>query len=296
MEKPWRDLKQADQTVSDVAILGIPFDGAVSASRGAAAAPNRIRELSKIMPPFSEEGIDLRGLKISDCGNVPPTLDWQQYFRDVEEQAARLMQTSPFCLFLGGDHSVTIPLVKAFAAQNYPGRVGIIHLDAHCDLMDSYGGHIWSHACTQRRSLEQENISAAHLALLGIRSYESDELDFLREHPEITVIGARKYFRQGLQSSVDEICSALRGAACVYLSLDIDLLDPAYAPGTGTPEGGGLSTREVMEITSLFCRRLPVKAMDIVELSPPLDSSDITSWAALKIIYEILSVRSLKEL
>jgi len=288
----WRDLKNVEPADSDIVILGIPFDGAVSASRGAAAAPDRIRELSKVLPPFTEEGIDLRGLKLSDRGNVAPTLDWERFFREVEQQAARRLLNSRFCLFLGGDHSVTIPLVKAFAARHAPDPVGIIHMDAHCDLMDSYGGHIWSHACTQRRSLEQKNISAAHLGLVGIRSYEAEELAFLSEHPEITVISARKNFRQGLQASAEQICRALAGLSSVYLSLDIDILDPAYAPGTGTPEGGGLSTREVIEMIGLFCRRLPVKAMDIVEVSPPLDHADITSWAALKIIYELFGARS----
>jgi agmatinase len=287
VDKPWRDLKQVELADSDIAIMGIPFDGAVSASRGAAAAPGRIRELSKILPPFSEEGIDLRDLKIADRGNVPLTLHWERFFQEVEEQAAQLLQASPFSLFLGGDHSVTIPLVKAFASRHASGPVGVIHLDSHCDLMDCYDGHIWSHACTQRRSLEQANLAANHLALLGTRSYEAEELTFLRDTPSVTLISARRFFRQGLNAAVEQICAAMAQVCAVYLSLDIDVLDPAYAPGTGTPEGGGLSTRDVMELVGAFLNRLPVQAMDIVEVSPPLDHADITSWAALKIIYEL---------
>lgn len=295
VEKPWRELKRVELADSDIAILGIPFDGAVSASRGAAAAPDRMRELSKILPPFTEEGIDLRGLKISDRGNVPFTLHWERFFKEVEEQAAHLLQSSAFGLFLGGDHSVSIPLIKAFAAHHASGPVGVIHLDSHCDLMDCYGGHIWSHACTQRRSLEQANIAAEHLALVGIRSYEAEELAFLRENPAVTVIGARCFLRQGLTKTVEQVCAAMAKASNVYLSLDIDVLDPAYAPGTGTPEGGGLNTRDLMELIGAFLNRLPVKAMDIVEVSPPLDHSDITSWAALKVIYELFGAVTLRK-
>lgn len=290
VETPWRELQQAELKDCHLALLGIPFDGAVSAFRGAAAAPGRIRELSKILPPFTEEGADLRGFKVSDLGNIPPTLNWEHFFMEVEQQAAALMQAAPFSLFLGGDHSVTIPLIKAFAARHAPHPVGVIHLDSHCDLMDSYGGHIWSHACTQRRTLEQGNIAPAHLALVGIRSYEADEIDFLKAHPEVMLIGARQHYCQGLPATVEKVCAALAPVSAVYLSLDIDVLDPAFAPGTGTPEGGGLSTREVMELVKAFCVRLPVKAADVVEVSPPLDHSDITSWAALKIIYELFGV------
>ncbi len=294
-EKPWRELKQVGLSDSDIAILGIPFDGAVSASRGAAAAPGRIRELSKILPPFSEEGIDLRGLKVADRGNVPLNLHWERFFQEVEDQAARLLQAGAFGLFLGGDHSVTIPLLKAFSSRHCSGPVGVIHLDSHCDLMDQYGGHAWSHACTQRRSLEQANIALDHLALVGIRSYEAEELTFLRNNPAVTLIGARQFFRQGSAGTVDQICAAMAKVSAVYLSLDIDVLDPAYAPGTGTPEAGGLSSRDLMELVGALINRLPVKAMDLVEVSPPLDHSDITSWAALKIIYELFGAITLKK-
>ncbi|MEW5785946.1 MAG: agmatinase [Bacillota bacterium] len=287
---PWDEIGRTAPAQSDLIILGVPFDGAVSASRGAAAAPDRLRELSRILPPFSEEGKDLRHLKLADQGNVALTLRWERFFDEVERQAATALQTGRFCLFLGGDHSVTIPLIKAFASYHSAVPVGIIHFDSHCDLMDEYDGHPWSHACTQRRSLEQPNILPDHLALVGIRSYEAAELEFIRANPAITVIGARKLYCQGLPKTLDQICSAMAGAAVVYLSLDIDVLDPAFAPGTGTPEGGGLSTREVIELIRALLTRLPVKAADIVEVSPPLDCSDITSWAALKIIYEIFAV------
>ena len=291
-EAPWREMTLTILGDSDLNILGVPFDGAVSASRGAAAAPDRIRALSGILPPFSEDGTDLRGLKLADLGNVAFSLNWEEYFGAVEHRAAELLKTGKACLFLGGDHSVTIPLVKAFAGCYQSAPVGVIHFDSHCDLMESCDGHHWSHACTQRRSLELPNLAPEHLALVGIRSYEAGELEFLRENPAITVIGARQLFREGLSCILERIFNAMEGVPAIYLTLDIDVLDPAFAPGTGTPECGGLSTREVIELIREIVSRLPVKAVDIVEVSPPMDHSDITSWAALKIIYELFAALS----
>jgi len=288
-EQYWCSLTAGELQSSDVSILGVPFDGAVSGSRGAARAPCQIRELSKKMSPFSEEGLDLRSLTIFDQGNVPPDLDWERYFDTVYRQAFRLLSAGGFSLFLGGDHSVTIPLAGAFCDRYKDEPVGMIHLDSHCDLMDQYNGHRWSHACPQRRFLEHDNASPESLVMVGIRNYEEEELDYLRKTPEITVIGARQFHHKGHNAALEQIINALRGIETVYLSLDIDVLDPAFAPGTGTPEGGGLTTREAIEIVRAALAELPVKAMDIVEVAPPLDHSNITSLSALKIIYEVFA-------
>lgn len=294
-DKYWRDFTVETAAKSNIQILGVPFDGAVSNARGAAKAPARIRELSKTAPPFSEEGIDLRSLVISDRGDVPVSLDWEEYYCEVRKQAAEAVAAGGFTLFLGGDHSVTIPLATAFAGHYRPEAVGMIHLDSHCDLMDIYDGHRWSHACPQRRFLEQENTSPRHMALLGIRSYEAAELEFIKANPGLTVITARQYDWQGREASLEQIRQAMRGLKVIYLSLDIDVLDPAYAPGTGTPEAGGLTTREVIELVRAIVTDLPVKGMDLVEVAPPLDHADITSWAALKIIYEVFAALITRE-
>lgn len=285
----WRGLKTGNPDHSDVLILGVPFDGAVSNARGAAEAPDRLRELSIKTPPLSEQGLDLRELVICDQGNVTVDPDWNRYYNQVEQQAAELMAKEKFLLFLGGDHSVTIPLGKAFAEHYSSETVGMIHLDSHCDLMDIYDGSHWSHACPQRRFLEHENISPDNLVMVGIRNYEAEELVFLKDNPAITVIGARQCYFQDHKLIMEQIYKAMRGIGAVYLSIDIDVLDPAFAPGTGTPEAGGLSTREVIEMTREIVINLPVKAVDLVEVAPPIDHSNITSWSALKIIYEIFS-------
>ncbi|MDW7738901.1 MAG: agmatinase [Bacillota bacterium] len=291
MEKkePWREIKTGAPQKSDIIIYGVPFDGAVSNLSGAAEAPNRIRKLSAILPPFSEEGTDLRDLIIADQGNACSSDDWSSFYRKVKKEAFDLIASERFNLFLGGDHSVTIPLAGAFAEHYHPHKVGMIHLDSHCDLMDTYDGRNWSHACPQRRFLELDNTSPDNLVLIGIRSYEAEEREFLKENPSIKVIGARQFHYSGLEYTLETVYQAMQDVKAVYISLDIDVLDPAFAPGTGTPEAGGLMTREVIEIVRELIINLPVKSMDLVEVAPPVDHSDITSWAALKIIYEVFA-------
>lgn len=284
---PWGGLSADSVEEADLVVMGIPFDGAVSAGRGAAAAPDRLRELSQILPPVTEEGMVFSSLKLWDEGNVPAHLNWEKYFGEVKLQAYNLITREKFCLFLGGDHSISIPLEMAFAEAHAGEKVGIIHFDSHSDIADEYDGHRWSHACTQRRALELPNVEPTGLTLVGIRSYLEDELEFLAKHPEIRVISAREIYCQGLAHTYTVINERYRDYRSIYFSIDIDVLDPAFAPGTGTPEGGGLSTRELMELVKEIITHLPVKAVDIVEASPPLDCANITCWAALKVIYEI---------
>jgi agmatinase len=285
---PWSGLSVSNIEEADVIVMGVPFDGAVSAGRGAASAPDCLRELSKILPPATEEGTVFRGLRICDEGNVPTNLDWEKYFGGVNKRAYDIIEQSKFCLFLGGDHSVSIPLQSAFDRAHPRENIGIITFDAHCDIADEYDGHRWSHACTQRRALELPNVRPDSITLVGVRSFMEDELEFLGKNPDIRVITAREIYKEGFEHTFKAISERCQDCQAIYLSIDIDVLDPAFAPGTGTPESGGLSTRQLMELVREMMARLPVQAVDVVEVSPPLDSSNITSWAALKVIYEIL--------
>ena len=284
---PWGESFVHSVEEADVIIMGVPFDGAVSAAKGAAAAPDCLRELSKILPLVTEEGRVFHSLKIRDEGNVPAHLNWEQYFGEVNKRAHDIITRGKFCIFLGGDHSVSIPLESAFSRAHAQEKIGIIHFDAHCDLADEYDRHRWSHACTQRRALELPNVKPKGLTLVGIRSFMVDELEFLEKNSGIRIINAREIYKQGLGYTFKTINERYQDYQAIYCSIDIDVLDPAFAPGTGTPESGGLSTRELMELVREIMAQLPVQAMDIVEVSPPLDSSNITSWAALKVIYEI---------
>jgi agmatinase len=278
----WSGLISLDPD-AEVGVLGVPFDGAVCYRKGAAFGPARIRELTPHLANCAEEGQPLT-LRVRDYGDVPPDLEWNRYFEAVEDRAGEALR-HPLALFLGGDHSVSIPLMRAF--DHVVGEAfGVLHFDAHPDLFDTYDGHRWSHACTERRALELPGLDPQHLVFVGIRSICAEEWEFLNQHPEIAYHTARQCYRRGIEAIAEEVMGRLQDVAAVYLTLDIDGLDPAYAPGTGTPEGGGLSTRDLLELVRAIVRELPVRAMDVVEVAPPLDHADMTSFAALKVIYE----------
>jgi agmatinase len=277
----------SDDPAAEVGVLGVPFDRAVSFRGGTTFAPAKMRELTPHLANATEEGQPLT-LRVRDYGDVAPDLEWPRYFQTVEEWALDVLR-HPLALFLGGDHSVTIPLLQAFD-RVVDGPFGVLHFDAHFDLFDSYDGHRWSHACTERRALESPGLDPWRLVFVGQRCFPQEELDFLQAHPEIVYYTARQCYREGIEAIAEQVVEQLKDVQAVYFTLDIDGLDPAYAPGTGTPEGGGLSTRELMELARIVFQRLPVRAMDVVEVSPPLDCADITSFAALKVIYEVWGV------
>jgi agmatinase len=203
----------------------------------------------------------------------------------VEAAAAQALKHR-LALFLGGDHSVSIPLHKAFSRKT-SGKIGLIQFDAHLDLADVFEGHPWSHACTARRAMELPNASPDNLAFVGIRSWMSDELEYLRAHPSVKVHPAREVARLGIEAVAAEVVAQMTAVEAVYFTLDIDGLDPAYAPGTGTVEAGGVLMRDLLGLVRAVFEQLPVRAMDIVEVSPPLDHNDITSLAAIRVIYEV---------
>ncbi len=282
--RAWSGLKSSDPA-AEIGVLGVPFDRASSFRKGSAFAPQRIRELAPHIAPATEEGVSLSGLRIFDYGDVAIDVDWQRCFGGVEKRAAMVLR-HPFSLFLGGDHSVTIPLTRAFS-KSIKGEFGVVHIDAHLDLADTFEGHRWSHACTERRVLELPNMNSRKLSMVGIRSFMEDELSFLGDHPEICIHTARSVHMHGIKNVAHDVVEQLGGVGAVYVTLDIDALDPAFAPGTGTPEAGGLSTRDVLELLRVLFSKLPVRALDIVEVSPPLDHADITCVAAAKVIYEV---------
>jgi agmatinase len=202
------------------------------------------------------------------------------------------MATQKFPVFLGGDHSVSIPLKQAFAKLNQGKRLGIIHFDAHADICDIYDDSKLSHASVNARALEND-FKDSDIMMVGIRSFEIQELPFLKNHPHQVLLASQLDTMQDFEIA-NEIITYFASFDAIYLSVDIDVLDPAYAPGTGTPEAGGLSSRRLLNIIRKLVRQLPIKAMDIVEISPPRDVNDITSWAALKLLLEIFSIKGQK--
>lgn len=282
--KLWSGLT-SDDASAEVGILGIPYEGAASFRKGTAQAPARIRSLTPHVAPYTESGRALSGLRVRDLNDVDVSGDWIAVHDRIVKRVEELLE-HPFAIVLGGDHSVTIPVFHTFS-ETMPGPLGYLHLDAHLDLMPTFEGRTWSHACTARRVLEAASISPEHTVFVGIRSWLDEEIAFLRDHPEIQVLTASTIAEGDMTSLVTSTLTPLRNAASVYVTVDIDVLDPAFAPGTGTPEAGGLSIRDLLRILRLAFEHLPIRALDVVEVSPPLDHSDITSFAAVKLLYEV---------
>ncbi len=282
----WSGLS-AQHDRADIGIVGIAYDGAASFRKGAAGAPARIREQTPHVAPWTEQGMSLSGLRIYDAGDITPigSADGPQLDRAM---AAKLdpVLSLPFFIALGGDHSITTPVVREMT-HRLSGTLGYLHIDAHLDLMDSYEGLSHSHACTARRILELPQVKAEHTAFVGIRSWLDEEVAFLDAHPSIHVESAATIANDGVAAVIDRTLPVFQPVDAVYVTIDIDVLDPAYAPGTGTPEAGGLSTRQLLQILQRVFEHLPVRGLDVVEVCPRLDPSDITSFAAIKLLYEV---------
>ena len=237
----WSGLESQDSQ-AEIGVLGIPFDNAVSWRGGTRHAPQRIRSITPHLAYSVEEGTLLK-VRVKDYGDMETDLDWERFFLSTERAAAEIINGEhKLAFFLGGDHSVGIPLFKAFA-KSFNGPVGYIHFDSHADLVDIYEGHPWSHANTARRNVEQPNLSANHMAFVGLRSFLREELDYYAANPGLGWHTARDIYRRGIETVARHVVEQLNEVEAVYMSMDIDGLDPSCAPGTGTPEHGGPGRR-----------------------------------------------------
>lgn len=280
----WADLHSPDLTpaTSDISILGFPFDGLASARPGAAAAPASIRAWSRHLTPFSEDRTDLRRVSICDLGDesiTDPSTDFERITRTVAGLPNILIG-------LGGDHSVSIPILRGLC-QRKP-RMGLLWIDAHPDLCDSFDGSTLSHACVLRRALDA-GLDPSRVCLVGLRSWEEQELDLI-EKGGLNVFTARRVYEVGIKAILPAITAALSSCDGVYVSCDIDALDPSTAPGTGIPEHAGLTMRDVLGLLGALPKQADLLGLDVVEVAPPLDPSDSTVFAALKIIMEFVGV------
>ncbi len=274
------ELKPAD---ADFTVIGIPYDGAASARKGAALAPERIRFWSTHLTPFSEDRTRLGDIRIADLGDIPST----QQDLDIgmiRQQVAALPNVP---IILGGDHSISIPVLQAQRERYHGQRLGLLWVDAHPDLCDVFTGSKYSHACVLRRALES-GIQPEEVCLVGLRSWEDQEIELI-ENGGLNVYTAADVAEWGMKSVAESVRSKLSDCDAVHISLDIDCLDPAFAPGTGIPDSGGLTSREVIMLIKSM-QGLPLVGLDVVEVSPPTDPSEATVFAALKIIMEFIAV------
>jgi agmatinase len=281
----WGDLHRPNLTPAqaDFSIIGIPYDGLASARKGAALAPERLRYWSRHLTPFSEDRTRLRDLTVCDLGDIPIT----DPIRDFELVRQKVASLPNMPILLGGDHSVTIPIFQG-QRERYKGqRLGVLWVDAHPDLCDNFDGSKLSHACVLRRGMEF-GIDPQDICMVGLRSWEDQEIDII-ENGGVHVYTAADVAERGMRDVADSARNILNDCDAIHISLDIDCLDPAIAPGTGIPEFGGLSSRDVLTLLKSM-QGLPLAGLDVVEIAPPLDPSESTVFAGLKIIMEYIAV------
>lgn len=281
----WADLYRPELSPADAdfTIVGIPYDGAASARKGAHLAPGRIRFWSQHTTPFSEDRTPLKGIRICDLGDMEIT-NQADDFDSVHQKIAKLPNIP---IVLGGDHSITIPVFQGQCDRFRSMRLGVLWLDAHPDLCNEYTGSRLSHACVLRRGLEY-GIQPRDVCLVGLRSWEEQEIDLI-ENGRLNVYAAADVAERGMKAIAGGVRDVLGRCGAVHISLDIDCLDPGFAPGTGIPDAGGLTPRDVMTLIQSL-QGLPLVGLDIVEVAPPLDPSEATVFAALKFIIEFVAL------
>ena len=279
--RPWAGLEGGSLEVADVVVAGIPYDGSAVYRKGAALAPQRIRSLSAAVPPVTEDGRLLKGLRVHDLGDLDAGSDIETGWSQVADRLAEVPPAS-FLTVLGGDHCTAIATLQA-QARRHPG-LSVLWVDAHPDLCDYSRGGRWTCGCAMRRALEVSGVDPARVVIAAGRDYDPEELDFIRSSG-VMLVSARDLANDPLPSA-ESIARRLSGKK-VHVSFDIDALDPGFAPGTEIPSAGGLSTRQALELLRTVTASSHAVGLDIVEVSPPFDHYDITSFAALKLIFEV---------
>ena len=263
---------------SRYAVLPVPYEGTVSYLSGTVDGPSAILSASAQVEYLDEEfGGEFVQAGIMTLPMVPAAPDPEEQMQRVREAARPTVQAGKFLLTLGGEHSITAPLVELMARRH--GQISVLQIDAHSDLRDEYRGSRFSHACVMRRVLETTN----SITQVGIRSYSTQEVQQCPEQ-------VRDFFTPALiavQSDwIDRVLASLRPK--VYLTVDIDGFDPAFAPGTGTPEPGGLDWRQVTSLLRRVCREREVVSADIVEVRP-IPPGHMTEYLAARLAYKIIA-------
>jgi agmatinase len=280
----------AEVSRADVAILGVPFDTGVSYRPGARFGPGHIRESSRLLRPYNPAAgvAPFAALQVADAGDVavnPFSID--EAITTIEGAARELTGTGVAALLtLGGDHTIALPLLRAVSAVH--GPVAVVHFDAHLDTWDTYFGAAYTHGTPFRRASEEGILDQTGCLHVGIRGplYSEDDL---RDDSALgfQVLPATDVERLGTPGMIEAVARRV-GDRPVYVSVDIDVLDPAFAPGTGTPEAGGLTSRELLAVLRSF-KDLNLVGADIVEVAPAYDHAQVTGIAAAHVGYELLS-------
>ena len=275
---------------ADVTVLGLPFDTGVSYRPGARFGPAHVRASSKLLrpyhPPLRVSPFAVQ--QVADAGDLGINpFDIGEAVRTVERAADELCSAGSTLLALGGDHTVALPLLRSVARRH--GPVAVVHFDAHLDTWDTYFGAETTHGTPFRRASEEGLLDPRRCLHVGIRGPLYSEQDLSSDEVlGFQVIHTDDYQTRGLAHVVERMRARLGGGP-VYVSVDIDVLDPAHAPGTGTPEAGGLTSRELLHSLRALAG-LDVVGADVVEVAPAYDHAEITGIAAAHVAYELLSV------
>jgi len=274
---------------ADVAIVGVPFDSGVSYRPGARFGPGHVRASSKLLRTYNPV-LDVEPFavqQVADAGDIACNpFDIEDAIKQIDVGVREVLDVSGKLVTIGGDHTIALPLLRVM--HEIHGPVAVVHFDAHLDTWDTYFGAPLTHGTPFRRASEEgliDKTSSMHVGIRGPLYSRQDLTD--DEVLGFQVIGAHDMDDLGWRGAVDQIRARV-GDRPTYVSLDIDVLDPAYAPGTGTPEAGGLTSRELLSILRAFSA-LNLVGADIVEVAPAYDHAEITGVAAAHAAYELVS-------
>jgi len=287
---------QTDLTGVDVAMLGVPFDSGTSYRPGARLGPREIRAQSSLIRPYSyfQKISPFERLTVVDAGDVDaPPVGIEPAYAAIQAGVARIVDAGATPLVVGGDHSISLPCLRA-AATKY-GPLALVQFDAHIDTWGDYFGGRYFHGSPFRRAIEEGLVAPAHYVQIGIRGpmYGEDEDFSYQRGLGVTTIDIGMVKRDGAAATMRRVRDIV-GSRALYVTFDIDAVDPAFAPGTGTPEVGGLTSYEAQELVRALAG-LDLVACDVVEVAPPFDGpGQITSLLAANIMFELLCVFALK--
>ena len=273
----------------DVALIGVPFDGGTTNRTGARHGPREIRNQSSLVRRVHHvTGISPFDLaRVADCGDVPVNpLDLNETLDNITRFMADVRRAGAIPLTAGGDHLISLPILRGLAEK---APLGMIHFDAHSDTYDNFFGSRYNHGTPFRRAIEENLLDPKRVVQIGIRGAISDakNYDFARS-AGVRIVFIEELEERGAKAVMDE-ARAIVGDQPIYVSFDIDVLDPSVAPGTGTPEIGGITAREAQKLIRMLAR-LDIAGADCVEVSPPLDPTGGTALTAATLMFELLCI------
>jgi agmatinase len=277
----------------DIAVLGVPFDSGVSYRPGARFGPAHIRQSSRLLRPYNPalDNWPFATQQVADAGDIACNpFNIHEAIEQIQAGATPHLRAGARVLTLGGDHTIALPLLRAVHARH--GPVAVLHFDAHLDTWDTYFGEPYTHGTPFRRASEEGLIDLAHSMHVGIRGPVYDKTDLAdSERLGFETVHCAEIEELGVSGTIARMRARLAQRP-VYVSIDIDVLDPAHAPATGTPEAGGMTSRELLGVLRGL-QGMEVVSADIVEVSPAYDHAEITGIAAAHVAYELLSVMAL---